>query len=378
MARKKKPAKEPRRKPGTGTIRFKEGRERPWEAEFPLGRGLTPRYDSFSTRQEAAEHLDRLVEERRSKEAPRNVAGGSRWVRDFLPAWLEIKRPHIKPKTFHGYQYLCELASGEIGGYRVDEVTREVANSMLAFFHGRDFKNVTQMRNVLRQAFEYALEEEYIKRNPFQRAKAPKVERRKSIALTEGQRAALLAVYGGHPLAGLFHLYSRVGLRKGEGEGLRWADVDWEEGTISVEQQFTEINGRATKSTPKTPKSRRTIPIPADLLELLRQHYKWQRQHAAACEDWQELGLVFPSDVGTPLGPSNINRLHKSMLKKAGLPEQVTIHDLRHTALYLIEQGGAPDSVLMSLAGHTSATMAKHYTDHADIEAVRRAVEKSG
>jgi len=87
-------------------------------------------------------------------------------------------------------------------------------------------------------------------------------------------------------------------------------------------------------------------------------------------------GLVFPSEIGTPLNPTNINRLHKAMLKRAGLPD-ITIHDLRHTALYLMEQSRAPDSVLMSMAGHASVTMAKHYSDHADIEAMRRVVEKA-
>src|SRR5690349_14340646 len=234
------------------------------------------------------------------------------------------------------------------------------------------------MRAVLSQAFEYALDLEYIKRNPFEKAKAPMVERRKAIALTQSQRAALLAAYDGHPLAGLAHLYSRLGLRKAEGEALRWADIDWKNKTLTITQQYTEVKGKARQSTPKTKRSCRTLPIPPDLLELLRQHYKWQREHAAKREDWQEHGLAFPSEVGTPLNPRNITCLHKSMLKKAGLPEQIATHDLRHTALYLLENNGAPDSVLMSIAGHTSATMAKHYSDHADLEAMRQAIGRSG
>src|SRR5262245_29174472 len=163
MARKKEPAKPVRRKPGTGTVRFKKGRERPWETTFPLGRGQKPRYDSFSTRQEAEAYLDRLTAERDHADTPRNVAGGSRRVDEFLPDWLAMKRPHIKLKTFDSYQYLCELACGEIGNYRVDEVARETAASLLTFFYNQGFKNVSQMRAVLKQAFEYALEEEYIK-----------------------------------------------------------------------------------------------------------------------------------------------------------------------------------------------------------------------
>jgi len=375
VARKKSEPKPARRKPGTGTIRFKKGRELPWEASFPIGHGQH-RYDYFQSRAEAEAHLDQLVKDIK-QDVRRNVAGGSRRVDEFLPSWLEIKRPHIKPKTFHGYQYLLELASGEIGKYRVDEVTREMADSMLAFFHGRGFKNVSQMRNVLRQAFEYALEEGYIARNPFQRAKAPTVERREALALTANQRAAYLAQYDGHPLEGLFHLYAIVGLRKGEGAGLRWADVNWDAGTISIIQQYTEVAGRAERSTPKTPRSRRTIPIPPDILELLREHYAWQRKHAADTPEWQEHGLVFASEVGTPLEPRNINRLHDVMLERAGLP-RVTIHDLRHTASYILEKNGAPESARMALFGHSTAQMAKHYSDHASVDDMRDLFRKSG
>jgi len=231
------------------------------------------------------------------------------------------------------------------------------------------------MRAILRQAFAYAEEESYITRNPFEKAKAPPVERRIAATLSASQRAAYLNQYVGHPLEGLFHLYARVGLRKGEGEGLRWADINWEDGTITIAQQYTDVNGRAFRSTPKTPRSRRAIPIPEDLLELLRDHYAWQRKHAAECAEWHEHGLVFPSEVGTPLEPSNVNRLHNTMLENAGLP-RITVHDLRHTASYLLEREGAPESARMALLGHSTAQTARHYTDHADIEDMRQMFRK--
>jgi len=58
------------------------------------------------------------------------------------------------------------------------------------------------------------------------------------------------------------------------------------------------------------------------------------------------------------------------------MPEQVTIHDLRHTALTILELGGAPQSVIQAIAGHAAASMTRHYTDHAGIEDMRRALGK--
>jgi Phage integrase family len=47
---------------------------------------------------------------------------------------------------------------------------------------------------------------------------------------------------------------------------------------------------------------------------------------------WQEHGLVFPSQVGTPIGGRNLNRSFKRHLERAGLPRSFRFHDLRHTS----------------------------------------------
>jgi|SRR6187549_107336 len=365
--------KHPRRKPGTGTIRHKKARAFPWEAAFPIGHNQH-RYDAFATWEEATTHLDQLTKERDSAEMPRNVTGGSQRTDVFLTTWLNIKHPHVKEKTWLGYQYLCALAVAEIGTQRIDEVSRECADSLLAYFHRRGFKNVSQMRAVLRQAFQYALDEGYIKRNPFQRAKAPPVERRKGIALSAAQLARLYAVMCELPLFGLFQLYSRVGLRRGEGLALLWSSVDLEAGTIRITRHYVEVGSRNEYSTPKSKRSTREIPIPLDLVDLLKAHRAWQRRYAAGRADWEEHGLVFPSERGTPIGPRNLVRTFKALLHRAGLPEEIRIHDLRHTAEYRLETAGVPESARMALLGHSTPGMARHYANHADMEAMRIAV----
>lgn len=375
MAPRKKQNRPARRKPNTGAIRLKKGRALPYESSFPLEHGH--RYDYFATRAEAEAHLNRLVAERDSMDAPRNITGGSQRVDTFLIAWLNGKRGHIKEKTWYGYRYLCELANGEIGTYRLDEVTRERASSTLTHLHRQGFKNVSQLRAVLRQAFQYAVDEEYIKRNPFQKAKAPQVERRKAMTLTQAQRSHFLSTIADDPLCALFHLYSRLGLRRGEGLAIRWVDVDLDGGTIAITGQYTEVGSKVVKSTPKTKRSTRTIPLPTDLVALLRRHRVWQLNHIDQAPAWQDYGLVFTTGKGTPISPRNIVRTFKAMLRRANLPITITIHDLRHTAEYLFEQDGAPLSVRMALLGHATAEMAGHYSDHADLDAMRYAVART-
>lgn len=375
MARKPKPPA--RRKPGTGAIRFKAGRPQPWETDFPIGE--RHRYDSFATRPEAEAHLDRLVTERDRQHAPRNVTGGSQRVDVFLTFWLNIKRGHVKENTLMSYQYMCNLAVGEIGAMRIDDVAREHAENLIADFHRRGFQNTGQLRGVLKQAFAYALDEGYIARNPFERVKSPPVERRQGIALTEVQRANLLAAAAIEdmpdvPLLPLWHLYARLGLRRGEGLGLRRGDIDFAAGTITIAQQRTKVGNETVVSTPKTKKSRRTVPVPGDVLAMLSALLADQIRRAGADPTWELSGLVFVDAHGRGLEVDHIIYRWQLLRTRAGIPGDTRIHDLRHTALTLIELAGAPANVVQAIAGHASATQTRHYTDHAALGDMRRAL----
>ncbi|MEU7761238.1 hypothetical protein [Micromonospora aurantiaca (nom. illeg.)] len=72
------------------------------------------------------------------------------------------------------------------------------------------------------------------------------------------------------------------------------------------------------------PRSRRTVPVPAQTLALFRAH---RRQQAAdrlmAGERWKDDGLVFPSKVGTPMDPDHIDRTWHKIRAAAGLDAHV-------------------------------------------------------
>jgi integrase len=382
--RKKQPEREPRRKRGTGAIRFKRGRSLPYEAAFPIG-GDDYRYDYFVTRSEAAAHLDRLVKERDSDDAPRNIAGGSQRVDAFLGQWLSSKRGRVKDKTYESYRYYCELAVDVIGARRIDSLDRPDADDLLYYFFARGFKNVNEMRVVLNQAFQYAEDEGYIRKNPFKKVKAPTVEHREAQALTRAQRDNLLRCAAIEddprvPLQPIWHLYARLGFRKGEGIGIRWADVNWQKKTIAITQQFTNVGNETIKSTPKTKRSKRVLPLPDDILDMLIAHRTAQQERANGDASWEghTHGLIFCTEHGGPLPYWHISERWKKLRKRAALPDDIRLHDLRHTALFLMEQDGVTQSVRQAIGGHASATMATKYADHADMDAMRAAIKGTG
>jgi integrase len=382
MARKAAPVKQPRRSPGTGAIRHRQGRALPFEAAFKHIDG-TIQYDSFLTAEEAAAYLDGLIAARDDAHAPRNIAKGAQTVTQFLTAWLGIKAARVSDKTFLDYKYQCELAIDKIGRERLSSVDRLMADTMLAAFARQGYKNVAQMRMVMRQAFEYAFDNDYIHKNPFQKAVAPRTRHRKAIALTEAQRTLLLdlaRIEDGMPLLPLWHLESRLAFRRGETLGLMWTDIDWKNSTITIQRQRTAVgNETVTKDAPKGDKDGskvRVVPIYPDILELLKAHRLDQMQRQLADIDWIDTGFVFVGAHGQPPAANRVNkRLAEIVKRSAGaLPKALTPHCLRHTALFLLEQAGVAPSIRMALGGHSTASMALHYIDHASVEDVRRAI----
>jgi integrase len=113
-----------------------------------------------------------------------------------------------------------------------------------------------------------------------------------------------------------------LGLRIGELLALRVQDVDFLRRTVRIEWQFTQ-GSKGERSEPKTPRSRRTIPLPRVVAEALASHLA----ASPAAED----GTIFTTRKGVPLG--HVYYGHNLMgraVTEAGLPRGTTSHDLRH------------------------------------------------
>lgn len=93
-------------------------------------------------------------------------------------------------------------------------------------------------------------------------------------------------------------------------------------------------------------------------MEVLRAHKARQNEERLrAGELYEDWGLVFATDTGTPLEPSNIDRRSfKPLLRAAGLPD-IRFHDLRHTCATLLLSGNTPPKVVQEILGHTDISL---------------------
>lgn len=169
-----------------------------------------------------------------------------------------------------------------------------------------------------------------------------------------------------------------LGLRQGEVLGLRWRDIDFEGGTLSVRQTVKRSGGSWHYEEPKSPRSRRVLPLMPLVADELTAHRQRQReQRLRAGPAWRDIGLAFTSETGGPLYGPNVTRHLQDVLTEAKLP-RVTFHDLRHACATPHVGLGTARRVLMSILGHASPTITLGLYAHADAAMMQDAVEALG
>jgi integrase len=157
---------------------------------------------------------------------------------------------------------------------------------------------------------------------------------------------------------------------------MRWTDLDLDNGTLTVEQTVQRAGGKLIMSDAKTESSESPLPLPEWTWLVLLEHHdsqKAERERLAAV--WQEHGLVFPSEVGTPIEPRNLNRHFANLRATAGLP-MVRLHDMRHTVVSMLMDLGVPPHVVQAIARHADVKITLKIYSHTNLDAMRQALGK--
>ncbi len=212
-----------------------------------------------------------------------------------------------------------------------------------------------------------------LRRSPLTTSEAPT---RATQGLSVDQVRKLLATAQSHRLHPLWVVAATMGLRRGELLGLRWSDVDLDDGTLRVHQTVQRVAGQLHLLDAKTEDSEAVLPLPEVTWLTLLEHQERQaaeRQRLAGV--WHEHGLVFPSERGTPMEPTNLSRAFARLREAAEVPG-VRLHDLRHTVVSLLMELGVPPHVVQAIARHADVKVTMKVYAHANLDAMRQALGK--
>lgn len=289
--------------------------------------------------------------------------------------WLSSAKLRVKESSYANYENIISKHILPIlGGEHMQNLTTSKLND---FIHhklnngrlngngGLSAKSVRDIMTVYRSIESFAAREYGIQETHFT---MPKIEKKQTDVLNAFERKRLenylICNQNNTNISVLLCLFT--GLRVGELCGLKWGDIDFENGTVYVQRTVQRVNKHGKSEvvigSPKSKSSVRIVPIPDFLLAILKAKRK---------------GDDFYIITGTckPVEPRTMQNRFKAILKVCGI-RNVNFHLLRHTYATICIENGFDPKTLSELLGHTDASITLNRYVHSSMQMKKNYVSR--
>ena len=307
-------------------------------------------------------------------------------VADYLTAWLTGKRHALKPKTAHQYQeYVIKDLVPALGAHRLEQLRHEHVVALVAELEaaGRGAATIRRLIAVLSSALADAVRQRRLTHNVARFVAMPAEDRAERTPWTASQAVTFLdhVQRAGDPLADLFEVVIGTGLRRGEALALRWPDIDPGARALFVHPRrgtLSDVAGHLVFTAPKTKGSSAGVGLSARVVAAFeRQRERQDAERAEWGQAYQDIGLVFARENGTPLRPERVLARFLVLTEAAGLP-RVRLHDLRHLAATLMIAAGVPLALVSKTLRHSKTAITADLYAHLTREAALAATDSLG
>lgn len=346
-----------------------------------------------ATLEELREKEDKIVKDKQDgiRAEAKNVT-----VNDMYDMWREMKRG-LKDNTFQNYCYMYEqFAADEIGKLRVQTLKKsDIKRFYNLLVDERQLKisTVDNVHTVLHQVLTVAVDDGYLRTNVSDNVlkelkQARNLETDKRKALTQAEQDLFLDFLKSektpfHHWYPIFAVMLGTGMRVGEVTGLRWCDIDLEQGIIDVNHTLIYYNHAENGCyfnvhTPKTKAGTRQIPMLDYVKEAFLQEKQYQADNGIRCEVTVDgyTDFIFVNRFGGVQHQGTLNKairritcncndalLNKNSNPKVLLP-RFSCHSLRHTFTTRLVESGVNIKVVQDVLGHKDVkTTLNIYTD---------------
>ena len=286
----------------------------------------------------------------------------SEWMQKWLDTYCKVK-----PRTKETYESaITSSIIPALGHFRICELKpahiQDYINSLEA--HGLGAHTIREYYCRINQAMKKAKQLRMIAENPCEPCTCPKIVKKEMRYMDSDNLKAFLRAAHGHPLERAYQVAIFTGMRQAELLGLCWDAIDLDKGIITIKRQMQRIAGVDTLVNTTKNNKERSYPLPAFVVDVLREQQRWQRkQRLAAGSGWNNPdNLVFTNAIGEGIKARTLYNNYKALLKAAGLDENLRYHDLRHSyAVHAIENGDDYKTVQQVLGHHSSSFTADVY-----------------
>lgn len=339
-----------------------------------MGRGAKTwrlRYDGppgpDGTRRQVAEtyHGNRKQADQRLRELLRQVETGgfvepsTDTVAAYLARWLSTyAATNCTARTVQQYKTILNgYIIPAIGGIRLQALQPAHVQQVYADLLGRGLsaRTVLGTHRVLSEALKQAVKWELAIRNVCDAVTAPRSEHTEAPVWNDATLQRFLQAAKGHPFRDFYLLAVLTGARRSELCGLKWDSVDLTAARLMIVETRQWITGKGiVVGKPKTAKSRRTVSLDPDAVNLLREiRGKQMLQAGELGEVYEQSGYVFTTPRGLPVDPNTVTQGFTALVRKAGLPH-LTLHGLRHVHATRLLQRGVHAKIVSERLGHSN------------------------
>ena len=332
-----------------------------WEGRYKCGydENGKARYRSVygKSYQSVKEKLSKL-----KNHAVKVVSSGKVTVRELVDEWLRAVKLKVKPSTYACYDMkVCKHILPEFGGLVYEKLTVSSIHEFIQakINSGLSAKYVADIIIVFKSMARY-ITKIHGYANPLENVIMPKKEEKSKQLLSKEEQERLCRYVLSNPdstkIAVMLSYYA--GMRIGEVCGLKWCDIDLNQGVLNVERTVQRVyeNGstRVIIGSPKSKSSVRTIPLPEFVADILRCYKNDNAAFVLSGED-------------KPVEPRTLQNRFKSLLKKVNLPS-VNYHSLRHLFASNCIELGFDVKTLSEILGHSTAEITLNRYVHSSME----------
>ena len=321
-------------------------------------------------------------------------------LNDVFTLWAKVKRG-LKDNTFQNYLYLYrQFVEPDFGKSKVSALKKSDVKQFyntLADERGLQISTIDSVHTVLHQVLDMAVDDCYLRSNPSDNVlrelkKAHQFETNRRKALTVAEQNLLLSYLSKTPKYQhwypIFAVMLGTGLRVGEATGLRWCDVDFEEGTISVNHTLVNYDHRENNGgkkgcyfnchSPKTKAGVRTVPMMDFVKEAFEKERAYQEEAEIHCTVTVDgyTDFIFVNRFGECQHQGTLNKAIRRIIRDCNdevlaknpnstvLLPRFSCHTLRHTFTTRMCEAGVNIKVIQDALGHSDiSTTLNIYAD---------------
>lgn len=314
---------------------------------------------------------------------------GKMTVAEWFETWLrDYMKLSLRPTTWESYTCqvkthvvpaLGHLKLSELQTMHLQRLYNEALESGRKDGKGLAPKSVRYIHTIIHACLEQARKEHLLAFNPAGAVTLPKMNKKEIRFLSTQEITDFLDVAKDSKHYAAFYLALNTGLRRGEILGLRWRDVDFEEGRLTVSQALVRISGQGLVfQEPKTSLSSRVVDLFPAVLDVLKRHKRKQNEWRLMAGGAYNTGLdlVFATELGEPVDPRAFTRVFERLIAKVGI--KCCFHDLRHTFATIALEQGVDTKTIQETLGHHSAAFTMDVYSGVTARMKRQVADKVG